>query len=284
MRLSGPVTETTADSVSWIASVLKAGYAAAGLPFGPDTDEATVTDYLDAARKAGVLIAEVGAWSNPIDPDPAKAGAAIALCQRQLAWADRIGARCCVNIAGSRNPAKWDGPDPENFSKETFDLIVHTTREIVDAVNPKRTFYALETMPWIFPSSPDEYLALINAIDRPGIAVHLDPVNMINSPMRCYQNGDFIRECFSKLGHMIKSCHAKDIILREHLTVHLDECRPGAGVLDYVAYLGELAKLDEDIPLVMEHMAAEDYPLAADHIRGIARENQFNLKYPVAPC
>ncbi len=65
----------------------------------------------------------------------------------------------------SRNPAKWDGPHPDNFSRDTFDLIVQSTREIIDAVKPQRTFYALETMPWIFPSSPDEYLELIKAID-----------------------------------------------------------------------------------------------------------------------
>lgn len=278
MRLSGPIFGKPGDPASWVAAVRKAGYTAAEFPVGPEVDDATLRACLEAAKKADILIAEVEAWSNPIDPDPARAQAAIARCQHQLAWAERIGARCCVNIAGSRNPAKWDGPHPENFSTETFDLIVGTTREIVDAVNPQRTFYTLETMPWIFPSSPDEYLALIKAIDRPGVAVHLDPVNMINTPARCYRTGDFIRECFAKLGHLIKSCHAKDIVLRENLTVHLDECRPGTGVLDYGAYLRELAKLDADTTLVMEHMAPEDYPLAADYIRGVARENGLDLR------
>ena len=278
MRLSGPIFGKHNDPTTWIAAVKQAGYTAAGVPLGPETDDATEAEWLEAAAKADILITEVGAWSNPIDPDSGKAMEAIEKCQRQLAWAERIGARSCVNITGSRNPAKWDGPHPENFSSATFDLIVQTTREIVDAVNPRKTFYTLETMPWIFPSSPDEYLALIKAIDRPGVAVHLDPVNMINTPARCYRNGDFIRECFAKLGHLIKSCHAKDIILRDYLTVHLDECPPGTGVLDYATYLRELAKLDEDIPLVMEHMAPGEYPAAADYIRGVARDNRLRLK------
>jgi sugar phosphate isomerase/epimerase len=278
MRLSGPIFEKSHDAESWIAAVRRSGYTAANIPLPYKAGDAEIAAYVKAAKDADIVIAEVGAWSNPIDADAAKARDAIVKCQRQLDLAERAGARCCVNIVGSRNPAKWDGPHVENFSRETFDMIVQTTREIVDAVNPKKTFYTLETMPWIFPSSPDEYLALIKAIDRRSVAVHLDPVNMINSPARAYQNADFIRESFAKLGPHIKSCHAKDIILRENLTVHLDECRPGTGVLDYEVYLRELGKLDPDTTLCLEHIPEEEYPLAAEHIRGVARQHNLNLK------
>ena len=221
MRLSAPISERTTDPESWVQAVRKAGYRAANAPLEPDADDATVEAYRRAARDSDIVIAEVGAWSNPIDRDASKAREAIVKCQRHLLLAERLGARCCVNITGSRNPEKWDGPHPENFSGETFEMIVRTTREIVDAIKPGRTYYTLETMPWIFPSSPDEYLELIKAIDRPSVAVHLDPVNMINTPARAYRTGDFIRECFAKLGPLVKSCHAKDIIMRENFTVHL---------------------------------------------------------------
>ena len=113
------------------------------------SDDATVAAYAEAARRADIVIAEVGAWSNPIDPDATKARAAVAKCAACLDLADRIGARCCVNIAGSRSASRWDGPHPDNFSVGTFDLIVETTRAIIDAVKPRRSFYTLETMPWI---------------------------------------------------------------------------------------------------------------------------------------
>ena len=66
--------------------------------------------YVRAAREADIVIAEVGAWSNPISPDEGTRQQAIRHCQEQLALADRVGARCCVNIAGSRSP-DWAGPD-----------------------------------------------------------------------------------------------------------------------------------------------------------------------------
>lgn len=277
MRLSAPISERTTDPESWVQAVRKAGYRAANAPLEPDADDATVEAYRRAARDSDIVIAEVGAWSNPIDRDASKAREAIVKCQRHLLLAERLGARCCVNITGSRNPEKWDGPHPENFSGETFEMIVRTTREIVDAIKPGRTYYTLETMPWIFPSSPDEYLELIKAIDRPSVAVHLDPVNMINTPARAYRTGDFIRECFAKLGPLVKSCHAKDIIMRENFTVHLDESRPGTGVLDYAVYLRELSRLDADTTLFIEHLPDEEYPLAAEYIRGVASRNQIEI-------
>ena len=82
----------------------------------------------------------------------------------------------------------------------------------------------------------------------------------------------------AKLGPRIKSCHAKDILLRDTMTVHLDEVRPGSGQLDYRTYLGELAKLPGDIPVMLEHLPnAEEYAAAADHIRLIAAQEGVAL-------
>ena len=147
-----------------------------------------------------------------------------------------------------------------------------TTREIIDAVKPQRTYYALETMPYMYPDSVDCYERLLQAIDRPAFAVHLDPVNLVNSPSKYYRSGDLIRECVQKLGPHIRSCHAKDIMIQDALTVHFEEVRPGQGEFDYAAYLHALDGLDPDVPLMLEHQSSpEEYDLAAKHIRGVAQ-------------
>jgi sugar phosphate isomerase/epimerase len=278
MRLGGPVFEKCPDSGAWAAAVKRLGYRAAYCPLPTEAPDAMVKSYADAAKAADLVIAEVGAWSNPIDPDPAKAKAANEKNRQCLTLAERIGARCCVNVAGSRSPKSWAGPDADNFSKATFDLIVETVRGIIDAVKPTRSFYTLECMEWTPPCTADGYLDLLKAIDRKAFAVHFDPVNMIWSPMRYYQTGEIIREFVAKLGPHIRSVHAKDIHLTDQLTVHLGEVVPGKGNLDYPTLLRELAKLDPDTPVMLEHLANEpDYKQAAEHIRGVAKEAGVTL-------
>lgn len=269
--LGGPVFEKYQDPQGWADAVRRLGYWAAYCPVEASASDDVVRAYEDAARKADIIIAEVGAWSNPISIDEATRKAALEKCRTQLALAERIGARCCVNIAGSLSDV-WDGPSAKNFTQDAFDLIVETTRSIIDSVKPTRTYFALETMPWAYPDSADSYLRLLKAIDRKGFAVHLDPVNLVCSPQRYYGNAELIRECFEKLGPHIRSCHAKDILLQTKLTTHLDEVRVGTGGLDYAAFLKELSRFP-GTPLMLEHLSkAEEYDQAAAYIRGVAKE------------
>jgi len=270
MRLGGPVFEKCGGPEEWVAEIKRLGYSAAYCPVGADQPDSVIRAYETAAKAADIVIAEVGAWSNPMSPDSEQARKALAFCQQQLALADRIGARCCVNIAGSRGK-KWDGPCALDLTPETFDMIVEVTRAIIDGVKPTRSFYTLETMPWMYPDSTESYVALMKAIDRRRLAVHFDPTNLICSPQRYWATGAVIREFVAKLGPHIRSCHAKDILLAERLTTHLDEVRPGLGNLDYRTYLKELDGLEPDMPLMIEHLPnAEEYNLAAAHIRSVA--------------
>ena len=276
IRLGGPVMEKFDSPDGWTKAVKALGYSAAYCPAGAKDSPEIIRMYTQAAERANIVIAEVGAWSNPLDPDREKSQEAIKHCQTQLSLADEIGARCCVNISGSVG-AKWDGPDAKNLTRETFDKIVEVTRAIIDEVQPLRTYFTLETMPWAYPDSPDSYLELIHAIDRKRFAAHLDPVNLVCSPQRYYGNGALIRECFEKLGPYIKSCHAKDIILREQLTTHLDEIRPGLGGLDYATFLKEVSRL-VDVPVMLEHLrTAVEYQEAATYVRKVAKENSLTF-------
>ncbi len=270
MRLGGPVFGGFSDPESWVAAVRRHGYTAAYCPVGAGAGEDEVRAYAEAAQAAGIVIAEVGAWSNPLSPDEATRNDALAKCKAALALADRIGARCCVNIAGSLGE-KWDGPCARDLTEETFERIVASVREIIDAVQPLRTYYTLETMPWMYPDSPECYLRLLQAIARPRFAVHLDPTNLVCSPQRFFANGALIRECFEKLGPHIRSCHAKDIALSDRFMVHLDEVRPGLGQLEYRVFLREANRLDRDLPIMLEHLPGEEeYALAATYVRSVA--------------
>ena len=278
IRLGGPVFGKYNSPDEWIALLKTVGYGAAYCPVPVGSTPDLIKAYRTTAEKNDIVIAEVGAWSNPISPDLESAKKAIEKCIDSLALADQIGANCCVNISGSRNTKHWAGPHADNLTDTTFDLIVETTRKIIDAVKPTRTWFTLEAMPWAYPDSADSYLKLFKAIDRKQFGVHLDPVNLVISPQIYFRNGAMISDCFTKLGPHIRSCHAKDITLREDNNVpQLDEIVAGKGNLNYSVFLAELVQL-KNVPLMLEHLnSAEEYSRAAAHIRTVGRTMDIDL-------
>jgi sugar phosphate isomerase/epimerase len=272
IRLGGPIFTKSDDPGALAREHRRLGYSAAYCPESATLTDSKLLNEIDRAFAAeNVVIAEVGAWKNLLDPDPAKRRENLDYVTQRCALADAVGALCCVDIAGSYNPSTWYGPDPKNLSREFFDATVENCRHIIDTVKPTRTRFTVEMMGWNLPDGPDAYLELIRAVDRKAFAVHLDVCNGINCPQRFYHNADFIRECFRKLGPSIVSCHAKDLRWDVEMNVHFEEVVPGRGQLDYATYLGELARLNREVPLMLEHLrTAEEYDEGRLHIRKVA--------------
>jgi sugar phosphate isomerase/epimerase len=269
VRLGGPIYLKSDDPRELAREHRRLGYSAAYCPAIPLADADRIRAVRDAYAAEDVVIAEVGAWKNMMDPDPATRAANMKYIIERMALADQVGARCCVTIGGSYNPKVWYGPHPNNFSEQFFEATVANCRQVIDAVKPTRTKFSLEIMGWAFPEGPDSYVRLMRAIDRPrAFGVHLDVCNAVNSPERFYRNADLIKDCFAKLGPSILSCHAKDLEWVVELNVHFKEVIPGRGQIDYRAYLTCLAQCPVEAPLMLEHLSsAEQYEEAARYIR-----------------
>jgi len=271
MRLGGFIFDRPTDPVELARLHVRLGYRAAYCPPVKLEDAQRIKELRSAFEKEDVVIAEVGGWCNLLARDEAKRRKNFQYVCEQLALADEIGARCCVDFIGTHDPNSEWGPDPGNLTDETFDLTVEIVRRIVDDVKPRHAKFALEMMSWTIPDSVDSYLKLLAAVDRPSFAAHIDPVNLIVSPRLYFNNGALIRDCFERLGRWIVSCHAKDIRLRNEAVVHLYEVRPGLGALDYRTYLRHVSALD--LPLMLEHLAsAEEYGAARDYLANLAKE------------
>lgn len=255
IRLGAPVFDAPADPEALARAHRDLGYRAAYCPGVAIDDRERIRAVREAFARADVVIAEVGRWVNLLDADPRKRAENLARVTEGLALADEIGARCCVDIAGSFSETSWFGPHPKNLSREFFDATVENARKIIDAVKPRTARFCFEMMGWALPDSADSYLELLRAVDRPAFGVHLDPCNLVNSPRRFYENGRLIDECFDKLGRWIVSCHAKDLTWDVEMNVHFREVPLGEGSLDYGVYLKRLAALPNDVPLMIEHMA-----------------------------
>ena len=80
IRLGGPVFEQTDDPELWVQAHKSLNYSAAYCPVDADAADDVVSAFEQVARGANIVIAEVGAWSNPISVDESERKQAIDKC------------------------------------------------------------------------------------------------------------------------------------------------------------------------------------------------------------
>jgi sugar phosphate isomerase/epimerase len=270
IRLGAPVSAPGGDPDALARAHRAKGYRAGYCPDLRLDDRERIRATVEAFARHDVVIAEVGRWVNLLDPDPEARKKNLATVTEGLALAEAVGARCCVDIAGSFSPTSWFGPHPDNLSERFFDAAVENARTILDTVKPARTSFCYEMMAWSLPDSPDACLRLLKAVDRKGFAVHLDPCNLVSSPGRYYRSSDLIRECYAKLGPHVASVHAKDLAWDVEMAVHFREVRIGLGSIDYAVFLAEHARHAPGAPLMLEHLPSDaEYDAARDRVRAV---------------
>lgn len=252
----------------WAETHKALGLKSVVFPVDCNAGEKLIEAYKEEAEKHGLLIAEVGIWRNTLAADMAEREKWIDYAIRQLKMADKIGAACCVNVVGTPYGPRWDGGYRQNFSQELWQLAVKMVQRIIDEAKPVRTKFSIESMPWMIPSSPDEYLHLIKDVDRKEFGAHLDVVNMITSPERYFFNDKFLEECFSKLKGKICSCHLKDIRLKEEYTFQLQECACGQGTLDLELFAKLATAENAQMPMIIEHLSTdEEYLVSLKYVQ-----------------
>ena len=261
----------------WAQKHKSLGLQTVNFPVTCDDGEEVVMAYKQAADEAGLTIAEVGVWRNTLAADPEERQQWIDYAIRQLRMADAIGAACCVNVVGTPYGPRWDGGYRDNFSSELWDMAIRMIRQIIDTVRPRHTKFCIESMPWMIPSGPDEYMCLIEAVDRPEFGTHLDVVNMITSPRRYFFNDEFLEECFQKLHGTIVSCHLKDILLKPEYTFQLEECACGQGTLDIKRYIRLATAENPCMPMIIEHLTTdEEYISSVQYIRSLSQPSRHD--------
>ena len=88
IRLGGPVFDKYESPDQWVRILKGLGYRAAYCPVKAHESDDVVKAYANAAKEANIVIAEVGAWSNPISNDEKQRKDALAKCRKQLELAD----------------------------------------------------------------------------------------------------------------------------------------------------------------------------------------------------
>src|SRR5438270_7715427 len=101
VRLGGPIFMKSDDPRELAREHRRLGYSAAYCPEAKVGDTDKIRAIRDAFAAENVVIAEVGAWKNMLDPDAATRKANLDYVTERLALAAAAAARCRVDIAAS---------------------------------------------------------------------------------------------------------------------------------------------------------------------------------------
>ena len=258
----------------WLQKHKELGLEAVIFPCTYKDPVSKIDEYVQICNENDITIAEVGAWKNIISPNEKEKKENFAFCKGQLELAEYIEACCCVNIAGAPGEV-WNGAYKENYLQSTYDEIIQSVQDLIDSVKPKKTFYTLEPMPWMHPDSPEDYLKMIDDIDREAFAVHMDIINMISSPQKYLFNEQFTKDAFKMLGKKVKSCHIKDVKLEKPFTTNLKELACGEGGFNLENYIREIDALDKKMPVIVEHLhTEEEYVKALKYVVELYKQMQ----------
>jgi len=257
MRLGMNCELPNASVEEWLEERLATGCRAVNFPLDYRADLNLVDSYVKACRENDIVIAEVGAWSNPLAKDPKEREFSMNRCIESLKFADYVGANCCVNCGGSASQI-WCGYDEENYTEAHYQRTVDWVSEVIDKAAPKHTKFALEPMPWIYPMGPDDYLRLLNDIGPAHFGVHLDMCNWLNDIHRFAHQRAFMDEVFEKLKGKFICYHLKDLKLLPGVTVRFEEVAAGEGTLDIDYYMQKISEDDPEVPVLIEHLHGKE--------------------------
>jgi len=223
-----------------------------------------------ALKEHDVVVFEVGGYTNLIHPDVKTRRENLKNLASAIEAADKVGCPMVGTISGSRDPVDFFNVHPDNWTLETWNLLVESVRQVLKDTAGMKAAIGMEAQVTTNIDGPRAHKRLIDDVGDPRLGVNLDPTNMI-SLATYYHTTELLHECFDLLGENILGAHAKDTyIWPDKQTVHVQEVCPGRGVMDYETYLVRLSRMKWPRTLLPEHLPAEQYPEAAAYIRKVA--------------
>jgi sugar phosphate isomerase/epimerase len=229
-------------------------------PFGPENAEALVKAF------AGLEITMIGAYFNPVHPDPEVVQAGIAHFKKMLAVAGPLGALYVGSETGSLMGSPWTYV-PQNHAPQTLDRVIDVFRGLADYAGGTGASVAIEGAWAHVAYSPEKVREILDAIQNPNLKVVVDLFNFLN-PANHEDRMNILDRCFRLLKDDIVVFHLKDYVVEDGA---LRQVGLGRGLMDYPAILAKIRAETPDARLVFEGVTGDDVAtsldLVAAHIR-----------------
>ena len=235
-----------------------------------EASEADIIELKEALKKYDVAFFDMHTVGNNIHPDISERQKSLKYVAEACEGAERVGCPMVTTHAGNRSAESAIAPHKDNWTMETWKLVVDGMKQIIKDTAGMKVELGIEAVNMTCMNNPMAHLRLIDDVGDPRLKVLLDPVNMI-SLRNYFRTTELINECFDLLGENIIAAHAKDThILPNRMSAYITEVAAGKGQMDYELYLVRLSRLSYSRTLLIEHIPEEEYPVAKNFLEETA--------------
>jgi sugar phosphate isomerase/epimerase len=206
----------------------------------------------------GIRVAALSGYRNLVAPEPD-----LRHVERCLELAPVLGTWIVATGAGTRSGEHDWADHPDNWSKETWELVEHAIERLLPAAEASGTVLALEGAGTTALRTLSQLLDLLGHHDSPHLQVVCDPYNYVTYELLPAQ-GRFLAEYLGRFESRFVLAHLKDVGVEGEKTT-----RPefGTGVFEQKPYLDFLRRRRPDLPLILEHLPLEHVPAAIERCR-----------------
>lgn len=205
-------------------------------------------------------------------PDADVRRGVIETIERGLDVAHDLGAHACLIRTGSLSPSGSYSPSRQNLTPESRSLLLESLSRIAEKAERIAQTVVIETHLLTIMDSPETNAQVIGELGTERVGVVMDYVNHIQSLPQLYHSTERLNHIFDVMGPIAPVGHCKDACVRDGFVIHIDEEVPGEGELDLATVLRRWHALRPDGYMLLEHLPAEQYPLASRNTHRIAAE------------
>jgi sugar phosphate isomerase/epimerase len=218
---------------------------------------------------SGLELMMLGAYFNPIHPDPAVVKEGIVQFKKMLQISGPLSALCVGTETGSLMGSPW-GYVPRNHAPETLETVIRVFRELADYAGGTGGIVAIEGA-WAHAAfSPEKIRAVLDGVGSPHLKVVLDLYNFLN-PANHEDRMNLFERCLSAFGDDILIYHLKDYVVEDGV---LRQVGLGQGLMDFPALIRRIKERTPDARLVFEGVTGDDIASSFQLISSLLRKEQ----------
>jgi len=230
-------------------------------PWKPDWD--VLKKMTTALEKNDVRVVGLYGYHNIVGPDEAARKRNDQFISLLINNWKRFGSPIISTETGTFNAKSQFADDPKNFTEEGYQAARDALARLAGMAEKTKAVIAIEAYWRNLIGTIDRAERLFHDVDSPALKLTMDPCNYYK-PEDLPRMKPMLREMFKRVGGRTVLAHAKDVRQTEK---GQDHPAAGRGVLAYPLFLRLLARLDREIPLVLEHLTLDDVSRARDYVK-----------------